>query len=121
MEVLLREARNHKTKVTFLEIFRGFILPGDETPPERAIGYRGDTKLAAGLKKADLGVLDVGCEGAVFDLDGSNRVDFVGTAEGGRGDLAKTKVLDFSFPAESQTLLCIQFTVLKILLHRRYR
>lgn len=80
----------------------GFVLSGEETAPERAISYRCDTKLAAGLKKADLRVLDVSREGAVFDLDGSDRVDFIGTAEGGGGNLAKTKVLDFSFPAESQ-------------------
>lgn len=99
---------------------RGFVLPGEETAPERTIGYRGDTKLAAGLKKAYLGVLDVSREGAVFNLDGSDWVDFIGTAEGGRGNLAKTKVLDFSFPAESQIYLCIPFTLLKALLHVRY-
>lgn len=45
-----------------------------------------------------MGVLDVSRERAVFNLDGSDRVDFVGTTEGGRGNFAKTKVLDFSFP-----------------------
>lgn len=101
-EILLGESRYYEPKVTFLEVFRGFVLPGKETAPERAISYRGDTKLAAGLKKAYLGVLDVSRKRTVFDLDGSDRVDFMGTAEGGRGNLAKTKVLDFSFPAESQ-------------------
>lgn len=110
-EILLGESRNCETIVTFLEVFAGFVLPGKETAPERAISYRGDTKLAAGLKKADLGVLDVSTERAVFHLDGSDRVDFIGTAEGGRGNLTKTKVLDFSFPAESQiftymTIIC---------------
>lgn len=38
-------------------------------------------------------------------MDGSDRGDFVGTAEGGSGNLAKkTKVLDFSFPTESQII-----------------
>lgn len=104
-EILLGESRGYETKVTFVEVFGGFVLPGNKTAPERAISYRGDTKLAAGLKKAYLRVLDVSRERAVFDLDGSDRVDFIGTAEGGRGNLAKTKVLDFSFPAESQIFL----------------
>ena len=84
-------------------------MPNKETAPERAISYRSDTKIAAGLKKAYLGVLDVSTERAVFHLDGSDRVDFVGTAEGGRGNLAKTKVLDFSFPTESQIITYVLY------------
>ena len=60
------------------------------------------------LKKAYLVVLDISTERAVlvFHLDGSDRGDFVGTAEGGSGNLAKkTKVLDFSFPTE-RTIIC---------------
>lgn len=107
-EILLGESRKHGTKVTFPEVFGGFKLPGKEPTPERAISYGGDTELAAGLKKAYLGVLDVSREGAVFDLDGSDRVDFIGTAEGGRGNFAQSKVLDFSFPAaEGQIFLLV--------------
>lgn len=101
-EILLGESRSYETKVTFLEVCAGFVLPGKETAPERAISYGGNTKLAAGLKQAYLWVLDVSRERAVFDLDGSDRVDFIGTAKSGRGNLAKTKVLDFSLPTESQ-------------------
>ena len=73
-------------------------MPGKETAPERAISYGGDTKLAAGLKKTYFGILDISTAWAVFHLDGGDRVDFVGTAKGGRGNLAKTEVLNFSFP-----------------------
>lgn len=111
-EILLGESREHGTNVTFLEVFGGFKLPGKETAPERAISYRGDTKLAAGLKKAYLGVLDVSRERAVFDLDGSDRVDFIGTAEGGRGNFAKPKVLDFSFPAAESQILFPLMTII---------
>lgn len=111
-EILVGESRSCEAIVTFFEIFAGFVLPGKETAAERAISYRGDTKLAAGLKKTYLGILDVSTERAVFHLDGGDRMDFVGTTKGGRGNLAKTEVLYFSFPRERESQI---FTYMAII------
>ena len=96
-EILLREARKPQSGVTGLEIVAGLVLTGEESPAERAVGDDGNVELATGFEQSNLRIFNVGGKGAVFDLQRSDRVDFVRPAEGGRRNFTQSEVSDFTF------------------------
>ena len=74
------------------------MLACDEAASKRAVGYRGDAKLAVGFQQRDAGVFDVEDKRAIFDLHGRDGMDFVGAAERFRRDFAEAEIVDFPLP-----------------------
>lgn len=66
---------------------------GEESASEGGVRDYGDAELAASVEERDLGVLDVKCEGAVFNLHGGDGVHGVGAAKGGCGGVGDSQVL----------------------------
>lgn len=73
-------------------------LSSQETAAERRVRDDLDAEFAGGLQETDLGVLNVEREGRVLDLDCSDWVHSMSSAQRLRGHLGKAKVLDFTLP-----------------------
>ena len=56
-------------------------LSSQETAAERRVRHDLDAEFAGGLQETDLGVLNIECEGAVFDFDGRDGVYSIRPAE----------------------------------------
>ena len=84
-------------EIARFEVVGALILARQHAAAKRAVSDGGDAEVAAGGEEVGAGGgFDVEGEGGVFDLDGADRGDADGAAEGGGGAFGEAEVADFA-------------------------